>query len=80
MARNKCVPYFSLHYVVVDFNIFIWVIGDEAHKAEVPTSKETATNLNTNDTYNLSYTEEEFMKEFNDDGEDDEKNFENDPR
>ena len=66
-------------------NIVIWIIGDEGHQSNVTrnpaTYQETASNnLNTDDTYNLNYTEKEFIKEFKDEGEDEEQNYENDPR
>ena len=56
----------------------IWLKGDVA--VYPPNNEESTQNVHTDDAYNLNYTEEEFIKEFQNEVEDDEKLFENDPR
>ena len=41
---------------------------------------EETSNLYLEDTCNLGYTEEEFIKEFQDEDQDEQRNYENDPR
>ena len=58
---------------------YIGAIGNQKQSSKI-NSQEKYADIDLNNDYTLNYTEEEFMKEFRDDGEDDEQNFENDPR